>query len=294
MLGKFKLAPFLLIILGAIFLLNNFGILPWSIWTSLWKFWPVLLILIGVEFLIGHSISLKTKLILLLLIFLIPVIVAVNPITKNPLASEELKISEDLGSLTKAKIVVDMPATNLSVKPTDDPTKLIEGKVSFSKAANKPKVSVEESFGQEIFKITQKSVSGLPFISSFKNDTNLYLTIQIPLEIQIKTGASREKLDLADLRVEYLEIDSKASDLDIIFGNSYSSTAKIKTTASNLNIKIPKNIEARIKVNSKVKNLSIADRFKQGGGEYKTKDFDKAFTRLDIQIESVAGSIKIN
>lgn len=290
---KFKLAPFVLIILGAIFLLNNFGILPWSIWTNLWKFWPALLILIGIEYLIGQSISLKTTIILLLLIFLIPVIFAINPVTKNPLATDELKVSEDLGALTKAKIIIDLPATNLNLKVAQDPTKLVVGKISFSKAANKPEIAIEESFGQAILKITQESVPGLSFLSSLKNDTNLSLTGQIPLEIQVNTDASREKINLEDLRIDYLEINSKASDLNITFGNAYSSRAKIKTSASNLSIKIPNDIETRIKIDSKVKNLSIAGRFKKKGGEYKTKDFDKAFTRLDIQIESLAGSITI-
>ncbi|HEX7456522.1 MAG TPA: DUF5668 domain-containing protein [Candidatus Nanoarchaeia archaeon] len=293
MIKKFKVAPIILIILGGIFLLNNFGILPWSIWTNLWKFWPVILILIGVEYLIGQPISLKTTLILLLLIFLIPVIFAVNPFTRNPLATNELTISEPLGSLIKAKIIVDLPATNLNIKASTASAELIEGKISFSKAANKPKISTEESFGQKIVKITQDAQAGIPFLSSLRNNTNLLLTGQIPLEIQINTGASKEKIDLRDLRIDYLEINSQASDLDITFGDLYSSRAKIKTSASSLVIKIPKEIDARVKIDSKVKNTSIANRFKKVNSEYKTKDFDKAFTRLDIQIEAVAGSITI-
>ena len=293
MLGKLKLAPFLLIALGAIFLLNNFGVLPWSIWTNLWKFWPVILILIGVEYLIGQSISLRTTVLLLILIFLIPIIVAVNPFTKNPLATQELTISEGLASLTRAKIIIDLPATNLNIDSSSTPAKLVEGKISYSKAAEKPEISSEKSLGQGILRITQPSGSGLPIISSLRNDTNLRLTSQIPLEIQINTGASKERLNLSKLRVDYLEINSQASDLDIIFGNLYSSRVRIKTSASTLSVKIPKEMEARIKIDSKVKSLSISDRFKKSSGEYKSTGFDKAFTRLDIEIDSVAGSITI-
>lgn len=39
----------ILVFIGAIFLLNNFNILPWSIWNSLWKFWPVILIAWGLQ-----------------------------------------------------------------------------------------------------------------------------------------------------------------------------------------------------------------------------------------------------
>ena len=44
-----------LIAVGSILLLNNLGFLPWEIWSVLWQFWPVLLILAGIEIALGHS-----------------------------------------------------------------------------------------------------------------------------------------------------------------------------------------------------------------------------------------------
>ena len=43
----------ILIILGAVFLLNNFGILSWGVWDTLWRFWPVLLVIWGLQLLFG-------------------------------------------------------------------------------------------------------------------------------------------------------------------------------------------------------------------------------------------------
>jgi len=289
-----KTSPIILITLGIIFLLNNFGVLPWDIWTNIWKFWPVLLILVGAEALIGQAISIRTLLILIVLVFLIPVIFAVNPFTKNPLATDSLSISEPLGGLAKSKIIVDLPATNLNLKPAaTGSSKLIQGKISFSKAANKPRVVREETFGQGVITISQETESTLPFISSLKNNTDLALSQQIPLELLLKTGAAQGNINLDQLRVDYLEIDSQASNLKIIFGKLYSTRAVLKTSASNIEIQIPTEIAARVKVDSKVKNLSIPSRLEKNGSEYKTKDFDKAFTRLDIEISALAGSITI-
>jgi len=50
-----SLDAILLIVIGFIFLLNNLGILSWEVWTVLWKFWPVILILAGVEITLGKS-----------------------------------------------------------------------------------------------------------------------------------------------------------------------------------------------------------------------------------------------
>ncbi|MCL4367190.1 DUF5668 domain-containing protein [Patescibacteria group bacterium] len=45
----------ILITVGLVFLLNNFDILPWSVWGTIWRFWPVLLILAGIQVILGKS-----------------------------------------------------------------------------------------------------------------------------------------------------------------------------------------------------------------------------------------------
>lgn len=44
-----------LIALGAIFLLNTFDIIPWEVWTQVWRFWPLLLVFWGLQTLLGKS-----------------------------------------------------------------------------------------------------------------------------------------------------------------------------------------------------------------------------------------------
>lgn len=45
----------LLVSIGVLFLLNNFGIVPWSVWGQLWRLWPMILILGGVRLLLGST-----------------------------------------------------------------------------------------------------------------------------------------------------------------------------------------------------------------------------------------------
>ena len=45
----------ILIALGIIFLLTNFGLVSWSIFGFLWHFWPVLLILAGLKMMTAGS-----------------------------------------------------------------------------------------------------------------------------------------------------------------------------------------------------------------------------------------------
>lgn len=40
-----------LLVIGAIFLFNNFGLLPWGVWSSVWRLWPLILIVIAISIL---------------------------------------------------------------------------------------------------------------------------------------------------------------------------------------------------------------------------------------------------
>ncbi len=47
--------PAILIGLGLVLLLNNFNLLSWEAWYQLWQFWPLLLILVGLQIILGRS-----------------------------------------------------------------------------------------------------------------------------------------------------------------------------------------------------------------------------------------------
>ena len=44
----------LLLFLGVIFLLQNFDVLSWGLWGELWRFWPVLVIGLGLRLLLKN------------------------------------------------------------------------------------------------------------------------------------------------------------------------------------------------------------------------------------------------
>ena len=57
-----------LIYLGTLLILQNFNFIPWGIWNTLWKLWPVLLIVSGVNIIVGRfSSTLSTILIVAIL-----------------------------------------------------------------------------------------------------------------------------------------------------------------------------------------------------------------------------------
>jgi hypothetical protein len=52
--GSIVWAMFLLFA-GVIFLLNTTGLLSWNIWSVLWRYWPIFLVLGGIRLILGNS-----------------------------------------------------------------------------------------------------------------------------------------------------------------------------------------------------------------------------------------------
>jgi predicted RND superfamily exporter protein len=44
-----------LILIGIIFLLNNFGIVPWIIWNYIVGFWPIFIVFAGLQVILGNN-----------------------------------------------------------------------------------------------------------------------------------------------------------------------------------------------------------------------------------------------
>lgn len=58
-----------LLFLGIVFLLQSLNVLPWALWGSLWRFWPVLIIISGLAILFRrHNVWLMSALIMGLLL----------------------------------------------------------------------------------------------------------------------------------------------------------------------------------------------------------------------------------
>ncbi len=53
--GPNPLGAIILIFFGSLFLLNNFNIVPMSVWRDIWKLWPIVLILWGLQLIFGKS-----------------------------------------------------------------------------------------------------------------------------------------------------------------------------------------------------------------------------------------------
>lgn len=275
-------------------MLNNFGVLPWSLWFSLWRFWPVLLILIGVEIFIGRQVSFRTLIILFALIFLLPLALFLNPFGGNPLAKSKLTLNQNLATTVRAKITIDLPAVNLKIASlATDSAKLAGGQLTYSSTASAPTVARNEDQNTTYLNINQGSSNSIPFLGSIRNEAKIDLSPLVPLEILVKAAASNLDLNLEDLLAKKIDIQTAAVNLRIKY-SSRSSKTMIRTGASSLNFEIPKDSATKILIKGGPKNISLPkDYFQKQGSSYVSSNFQNAKEKIEIDIEVGAGTISV-
>ncbi len=293
----FSFTAIFLIFLGIVFLLNNFGILSWNLWQNLWKFWPILLILFGTEIILGRNFTPRGLGFLIVLIFIVPVILILNPFTGNPLATQTALFKKPLANLTKASINFNLASSNLKISELEPiSTDLFLGTLKYSQLLPKPNLTEEQHFGEAQFTISQSSKDQIPFSNNLGNSGIFSLTRLIPLELNFKGSTAVLELNLEKLRISFLDVETEAGNIDIRFAKDYSTRAFLKTKASLIKLKIPENTAASIKLNSSFKTLKIdSNKFKKiDSNTYKSTNFDQASNKIEVEISGSVSSIEIN
>lgn len=75
--GSYWLA-IIFIVVGLLLLLQNFDLVQPAVWSEIAKFWPVLIIMIGLEIIFGRSAAGRLLLVLITLLIVLSVLVAVG------------------------------------------------------------------------------------------------------------------------------------------------------------------------------------------------------------------------
>jgi hypothetical protein len=255
----------LLLLLGILLLLSNLGIFSFNVWAV---FWPLVLILIGARMLWGF--------------------------TRRREALQTQELSLPLEDVSQAEIQFHHGAGTLNILGQSNPGVLLSGDFyggvehSLSKSGSSARVRLDApSFNA--------SWDWIGFAPHRGFSWDIRLSPDIPLILDFRTGASESNLDLSQLKVTDLRLDTGASATNITFpANSGQTRANLHTGAAGLKIRIPDGVAAHIEVKSGLAGINIDQRrFPRTGLGYESTDFATAVNRAEIRIETGVGSVDV-
>ena len=124
------------------------------------------------------------------------------------------------------------------------------------------------------------------------------LNARIPWDVEVRGGASRLLADLRGLRLGSLSLDGGASRLEVVLPAPSGAVAVvILGGASNVAIRRPTGVAARLRVDGGATNLKFDDRhIGAAGGELdlQSRDYDDATDCYDIAVTGGANNLSID
>lgn len=304
------LGPAILIALGVIFLLNSLEIVPWSVWGTLGRFWPLILVLIGVEIILrqtraGWAVSLVASLaVVVLAVGLVAgaaqlgwvndLALPVGDRVQGVSLAEQASVSRDLNGIREARASIDFGAGKLVLNSLSDaPDKLVVVDYSVGAVGHVPRLNVSQSGAQGNLRIS----GGQDFQFGRRPEAdqwNVHLSPDVPLDLALKLGAAEGNVDLAGLKIKTLQLDVGASNLTVSFpAGAGSSRATVNAGAASLTLEIPAGVGARIVSESGLASINASSRYTKSEGVFTTSDYQTAANRLDIDLKAGVSSVNI-
>ena len=126
-------------------------------------------------------------------------------------------------------------------------------------------------------------------------DWSLRLNSEIPLSLDVETGASETRMDLSGLRVTELWLRTGASASELTLPSEAGATrAEIRSGMASVTVRVPLGVAARIRAKSGLAAVTVdQSRFPRAGDGYQSPDYGTATNKVDIDIETGVGSVDV-
>ena len=303
--GSF-LAGFLLIALGALLLLTTTGAVSFGIWIEIVDYWPVLLLLTGMEIILARrALLIRAGVIAATLAAVVAAAYLSMPEYDPP---EPLRAGyvEPLGDARRLHL--SMAFIGGDVELTSDTA--VSGSFARLLAADfgghPSRVIREQSNGDVEFHMASSG----PFLrhSSYDGytrrvsfpvglaDWNLEVSPDVEVDIEISAGATDLYLDLRELNARKLDIEAGASDIRVqLPANAGQTHVDIAAGATDIELLIPDNVAAHIDIASPLGSAWIDPaRFMEIEDDvYRSANYSESRNRVWVDIEALSANVTV-
>ncbi|TAF44688.1 MAG: hypothetical protein EAZ51_05405 [Sphingobacteriales bacterium] len=303
----------ILIFFGTILLLENFNIIEFY-WSQIWRFWPVLLILVGINTITAKSnpkIGVPIVIIFTLLLLGLLTYKGMRTCTKNKNdtvvifeeedeesettttldSTEATTYSEDYDTRYKtAKLIINGAAGSFAIN--DSTTQLLDANVKG--AFKKFMLKKTETDTSAIIELNNNKSYGNTFKSNKLSDIDVALNVNPLWDIEANIGAGEINLDLSNFKIDTAILKGGAAAFSVTLGNKYNhTTLTAETGVASVEIKVPELSGCRVYVNSGLSAKEFNGFNNLGKGVYETSNFKKSTNKVYINLKGGLSSFEV-
>jgi len=302
----------ILIFVGVLFILQNLGMLHFD-WLSLWRLWPVILVLWGVSIIPVNN---WIKLILVLLILGASVTFMLNRTVYWESDRHNFELFSDEFFDDNFNDNFDEEDRRYSTQtfniPYEDSSKFVElnleaaaGKfiidengddlINFKRKGNSAEYSyiLKSMDSVAVIDIEMENAS-IVVGKNHKNVVNIALNDYPVWDIDLTAGAANVDFDLSKYKISRVDIEGGAAAIKLVVGDNYDEThLNLEAGASSIVIKIPEESGCKLSLESVFSGKKISGFEKTDHGQYRTSNFDEAVNKVYINAETAVSSFTI-
>lgn len=311
-----------LIMIGAVILLNNYGVIAFH-WSNFFYLWPIFIVIGGINLIFAHNKSAWATILKLgVIIAGFGLIVFGNfgdragfwPVYTYHYDDNGKDDDDDDDN---GKSIVKVEGNSVFNEPYTTGAKVARLNISgggtiynLSDTTNQLfNASTKEFTGKYEFKHSVKdSVYVLDFDmktnhgrngwhggNSKTNSATFKLNPNPEWEINVTTGATELNFDLSKFKVRSLTLKGGAASFDVKIGQPLAATnITVETGVSSVNISVPQNAACHITTDSGLSSNSFPGFTKKENNAYETPGFDNAKNKMYIKMTGGVSSFKVN
>ncbi len=253
----------IILILGLMLLLQTLGIISMNVWGV---FWPLFLILLGLWFLLGSRLR------------------------RGTFSSESLSIPR--GGASQASIEFQHGAGKLNVGSLPAGGALLEG--TFTGGVTHTSQPLGADLRVRLSADPGRSV-GFPWNWPEGLRWDVRISQDIPLQLEFHTGAGENDINLADLNVKSLRLETGASSSRVTLpARAQYTRVDVKGGMTSINLIVPQGVAAMIQAKTGLSGVTIdTNRFPQQGSSYISPGYETSPNKVEIFIEGGMGSFDV-
>jgi hypothetical protein len=304
-----------LLFVGAVLLLENFDVINFY-WRNVWSFWPVFLIIAGVNILfnrnkseIGNMISLGVLVVMLGFIFYRG---QQPPLHGNWIGerfskdldleldsaeeggAEKLRFTEPFIAADSAKkTILNISGGGTSFNLEDETDQLITADVERKYGNFILQKESSDSVNTVTFKMKDKK--GNWSLGDGGNDVDLKLNKKPEWTINMNMGAGEVNLDLSDYKMRSFRFDGGAASVDLKVGTLLPITdVVVKTGVASVEIAIPEESGCRIKTKTGLSAKDFPGFIKIDNSNYETSNYKTSAKKIFINLDGGLSNFEVH
>ncbi|WP_256009230.1 LiaF transmembrane domain-containing protein [Desertivirga xinjiangensis] len=285
--------------IGGVLLLDNFDVINFH-WHVIWRFWPVILIIVGANMIFSREDRVWAGSVSIIVTFLALVFIAYQGV--QPQHSRDAWIGPDYhdDQVGEGKFRDNVFAETMSPGISRAELNIKGGATQYTledTTAELFQAEVRRHMGNySLFRTSRDSVEVLNFNMTGKkkwesnkirgNKAVLKLNTQPLWDVNLEVGAGKLNFDLSAFKIRNVSFEGGAASLKLKLGvPAATSTVRCETGVSEIEIMVPEAAACQIRLESGLSSNDFEGFTRQTDGTYITPNFNFASKKIIIDLE---------